>query len=218
VLSGRGDRRQPGQALAEFALVFPIFAMAFFGVIVFGLSVFYQQQLTNAAREGARYAAVRSTEHPRCPIVSNLEPAAPPPLSYYRCDAPADGWPALSSYMRGRATGVGGNGMHISACWSSYHDDAAPTTTYDYPPQDPDGSVNVFIPCKYAKAENNPSLLACPPGPTTTIEDTGSNAPDNRVTVYACFNWTPPMAGFLLIPQQWTMRAVVTEVIHHQQS
>ena len=63
------------------------------------------------------------------------------------------------------------------------------------------GRANPFVPCKYAKAENNPSLLACPPGPTAVADDTGSNAPDNRVTVYACFNWTPPMAGFLFDPE-----------------
>ena len=52
--------RSRGQALAEFALVFPIAMAVIFGIIVFGLWVFYQQQLTNVAREGARYAAIHS--------------------------------------------------------------------------------------------------------------------------------------------------------------
>ena len=47
-------RRRRGQALVEFALVFPIAMSVIFGIIVFGMWVFYQQQLTNVAREGAR--------------------------------------------------------------------------------------------------------------------------------------------------------------------
>jgi Flp pilus assembly protein TadG len=58
--------RARGQALAEFALVFPIFALVLFGVISLGLWVFYQQQLSGAAREAARYAAIHSSSA-QCP-------------------------------------------------------------------------------------------------------------------------------------------------------
>jgi hypothetical protein len=37
------------------------------------------------------------------------------------------------------------------------------------------------------------------------------------VTAYACYVWQPPMAGFLLLPNQVTLRAVVTEAIQRQQ-
>jgi Flp pilus assembly protein TadG len=47
-LRRRGKRR--GQALVEFALVFPIFLMVLFSIIAFGLYIFYNQQLANAAR------------------------------------------------------------------------------------------------------------------------------------------------------------------------
>lgn len=47
-----------GQALAEFAIVAPIFFMMLFGIIDFGRYVYYVQILNNAAREGARYAIV----------------------------------------------------------------------------------------------------------------------------------------------------------------
>jgi hypothetical protein len=54
--------------------------------------------------------------------------------------------------------------------------------------------------------------------------DTASSASEgqgrivaNQVTVYACTIWNPPMAGFLLIPDQVTLRAVVTEPIERQQ-
>jgi hypothetical protein len=42
----------------------------------------------------------------------------------------------------------------------------------------------------------------------------GSNA--NRVTVYACYVWQPPLAGFLLLPDSVTLRAVITEPLEYQ--
>ena len=39
----------------------------------------------------------------------------------------------------------------------------------------------------------------------------------NEVTVFACYNWRPPMAGFLLIPNTVTLRAVITETLQYQQ-
>ena len=47
--------RAKGQALSEFALVFPITILTIFAVIVFGLYIFYQQQVTNVAREAAGF-------------------------------------------------------------------------------------------------------------------------------------------------------------------
>ena len=41
-------------------LVLPVFLMLVLGVIVLGIGLFYQQQITNAAREAARYAAIHS--------------------------------------------------------------------------------------------------------------------------------------------------------------
>jgi hypothetical protein len=37
------------------------------------------------------------------------------------------------------------------------------------------------------------------------------------VTVYACTNWRPPMAGFVMIPNTIPIRAVVTESLQRQQ-
>jgi hypothetical protein len=52
----RASRR--GQALAEFALVFPIAMLILIAVFDVGRAVFAYNGLTNAAREGARLAAV----------------------------------------------------------------------------------------------------------------------------------------------------------------
>jgi Flp pilus assembly protein TadG len=53
----RRDRRR-GQALVEFALVFPIFLLIFIALFDVGRAVFTYNSLTNAAREGARLAIV----------------------------------------------------------------------------------------------------------------------------------------------------------------
>jgi Flp pilus assembly protein TadG len=51
----RGGR---GQSLVEFAMVLPILCILIFGVIDFSLGLRSYISLTNATREGARYAAV----------------------------------------------------------------------------------------------------------------------------------------------------------------
>lgn len=56
----RDDRR--GQALVEFALVFPIFLLIFIALFDVGRAVFTYNSLTNAAREGARLAIVNQDE------------------------------------------------------------------------------------------------------------------------------------------------------------
>jgi Flp pilus assembly protein TadG len=50
--------RRDGQALVEFALVLPIFLLIVFGVFDLGRGVYAYNTVANAAREGARVAAV----------------------------------------------------------------------------------------------------------------------------------------------------------------
>ena len=38
----------------------------------------------------------------------------------------------------------------------------------------------------------------------------------NRVVVYSCYNWSPPLAGFLGIPQNVVLQAVYAEGLQHQ--
>jgi Flp pilus assembly protein TadG len=54
----RGERRQRGQGLTEFALVIPIFLLLVVALFDLGRAVFAYNTLTNAAREGARTAIV----------------------------------------------------------------------------------------------------------------------------------------------------------------
>jgi Flp pilus assembly protein TadG len=57
----RKNRR--GAAVVEFAIVAPVFFLLVFGMIEYGRMVMVQQVLTNASREGARYAVIQSTNN-----------------------------------------------------------------------------------------------------------------------------------------------------------
>ncbi len=57
----RDSHRHAGQNLVEFALVIPIFLLFLFGTVEFGWLLYIDHQVTNAAREGARWAAVHGT-------------------------------------------------------------------------------------------------------------------------------------------------------------
>ena len=54
----RLSRAARGQSLVEFALVLPILMIIVFGIIDFGMGLRSYISLTNATREGARFAAV----------------------------------------------------------------------------------------------------------------------------------------------------------------
>jgi Flp pilus assembly protein TadG len=54
-----GWRSERGQALAEFALVLPLILFFIAGILEFGRAWNIKQAITDAAREGARYAVVQ---------------------------------------------------------------------------------------------------------------------------------------------------------------
>lgn len=51
-------RAENGQSIVEFALILPLLSLVIFGIIQFGLLFYTYIDLTSAAREGARKAAV----------------------------------------------------------------------------------------------------------------------------------------------------------------
>lgn len=51
-----------GQAAVELAFVLPVFFLLIFGIIEGGRLIFTYNELTNAAREGARYAVAHGTQ------------------------------------------------------------------------------------------------------------------------------------------------------------
>ena len=50
---------QEGAAVVEFAIVLPLLLLLLFGMIEFGLLMYNKQVITNASREGARWAIVQ---------------------------------------------------------------------------------------------------------------------------------------------------------------
>jgi hypothetical protein len=213
-----------GQALVEFALILPLFIMVLMGVIVLGLVVFYNQQLTNAAREAARFGSIHSASDPFCPVVGHLDPANPP-LGYARCDPVDTSWPRMTAFARSKVFGLNPANVRFFACWSGYawngNPDAPPPGTYATPLN---SVTSTWSQCTINSVDptQDPSAIGCAPGLTT--QDTASSLSEgpgrivaNRVTAYACYQWSPPMAGFLLIPQTVTFRAVISEPIQRQQ-
>jgi Flp pilus assembly protein TadG len=58
----RRHRRQRGQSLLEFALVLPLLLIFLFAIIDFGMALRSYVTITNAGREGARYAVTCQTD------------------------------------------------------------------------------------------------------------------------------------------------------------
>jgi Flp pilus assembly protein TadG len=53
------NQSESGAALVEFTILMPVLFMILFGIVEFGAMIWMQNDMTNAAREGARKAAVR---------------------------------------------------------------------------------------------------------------------------------------------------------------
>lgn len=231
-------RRPRGQALVEFALVTPLLVVLLGGIVIFGVGVFYQQQLTNAAREAARYASIHSATS-QCPTRSwispnlNQLPADFQLDTYQDCDPPDLGWPEMTAYARSKVFGLDPSLVHFSACWSGYWDNPPGTTwtgpqDWDAPAIGDDGQPNQFYPCRIGGVDprTEASSISCPPPATVytanpqTTDDTASNLAataaltTNQVTVYACYLWSPPLVSDIVGTIK--MQAVITEAMQHQ--
>jgi hypothetical protein len=86
---GRLDR---GQGLAEFAIVLPVFLLVVFGMIDVGRVIWATDDITNAAREGARYASVHGGTFCSAPTSTTVCCPTGPSLS----GTPASGCPTWS--------------------------------------------------------------------------------------------------------------------------
>lgn len=230
--------------MVELALVFPLFIAVLVGIISLGIGVFYQEQVTNAAREAARWAAVHSATA-ACPTIGSLDPegvdpetgfsgAYPEPTTYVP-DLSAtcyDDWTPMIDWTRSRIFGLNRTDVQISACWSSYHDttngnyDAPPPGTYEIPVGSGTSTTfnTAWAQCRIDGSDPTTESAAIGCASNLPTDDTGSSMSEgpgiiigNRVTAYACYRWSPPMAGFLLIPREVTLRGVVTEPIQRQQ-
>jgi hypothetical protein len=239
------------------ALVMPLFVSVIFGIIVLGIGAFYQQQLTNAARQGARYASTHSATS-QCPTVSNLPPdisLLPAPNQYFPCDPPTTRWPLMLAASRDKIFGLDRSAVRTTACWSGYwtQDTNGNWASYDQVAVDPaTHQPNAFRQCTVPvygwTPSQNPDVdasanhtinartfLDVSTGDAIRIDCSrdfpltsstndmssayaASNAANsNQITVIACYQWTPPLAGFLLLPRKVLMSATISEALEYQQ-
>jgi TadE-like protein len=238
----RSREARRGQAMVELALILPLFLTVVFGIIILGIGLFYQQEVTNAAREAARYAAIHSATA-QASVVGHLDPGGldgsgnvgtyPAPDTYQRYYTPDNRWQVgttgMTPYARQRIFGLNTAQVFVAACWSGWRNvttgsfDAPPPGTYDI------NDVTVSIASSWDQCRidghdptTDPNQIGC--SASLATEDKASSMSEgpgvivaNKVTAYACFEWEPPLAGFLLIPQTVTLRGVISEPIQRQQ-
>lgn len=227
--------------MVEMALVFPLFLVLLFGLVSFGIAIFYQQQVTNAAREAARYAAIHSATS-QCPTASRLAPMPPPSDRYHACDSPEEGWPDMTTHAQSLVFGLPAMDVQVAACWAGYVEGGA----YDAPPPGdyalPDGSVrtvsSTWSPCTIGGVDPlvTPAGVPCTSSVGASTVDTASNLSEgpgrivaNQVVAYTCYVWNPPLGGIAIsvpcdvgwcsieiIPSEITLRGVVSEPIQRQ--
>jgi len=114
-----------GQALAEFALIAPLFFLILFGIIEGGRFIFYYEVLNNATREGARYAIVNGANTIGC----STGPSAPGTTS---CDPTgAD----VIRVVRSNAFGIPPASVSVTPTWAPDNGRGSTVTigaTYSY--------------------------------------------------------------------------------------
>jgi hypothetical protein len=104
---GSGGRTSRAQALVEFALVAPMFFLLLFGIVEAGRFIFYYETLSNATREGARYAIVNGANTLGCP-------SGPPAPGTSACDTSGAN---VVTRVRQAAIGVP-NPIVVTPTWS----------------------------------------------------------------------------------------------------
>lgn len=152
----------PGQALVEFALVAPLFTMVLVGIIVLGFGLFLSQEVTNVAREGARFATLH-TATSQCPTVSNLYPnpgLLSVPNNYFPCDTPGLRWPYMTAAAREKVFGMNRDRLHVTACWSGYwtKDTSGNWASYDQPATSPNQFRECTLPVYGWSPGQNPDV------------------------------------------------------------
>ena len=102
------SRHERGQSLAEFALIAPLFFMLLFGIIEGGRFIFYYETLSNATREGARYAIVNGERSLTCSTGPDDG------TSSTSCDPTGDD---VVDKVRRSAIGMVGSDIDVDRCW-----------------------------------------------------------------------------------------------------
>ena len=115
----RRSGRTRGQALLEFALVLPIFLALLFMIVDFGRVVWATGSLSNAAREGARYAIVHGgTASNPCPVGPSVPGITVIPVASTSCPHPSPSKQSIIDAVQSYAV-AGGKSVTVTVCYGS---------------------------------------------------------------------------------------------------
>lgn len=103
-----------GQAMVEFALIFPIFILLLVGMFDLGRVVWVNNTLATAAREAARYAIVHG-ENSACPV-GPAAPGATIPTPDTSCPYPSPSRQGIKDVAHKWAAGTSAN-VTVSVCY-----------------------------------------------------------------------------------------------------
>ncbi len=183
----RRSGRTHGQALAEFALVAPLFFLLMLALIEFGRAVYYTQILDSAARDGARYAIVHGFQ--------SFCPSGPMAFGGLNtCDPNGD---RVISTVEDRSIGVTDKASkltaHVKWCDATLYEAEPPQSTCgDY-----DLATNELVPCS----------------DWTSLGD-GDNNRGQLVTVCVQYSYASFLAGVVPIPD-FTVTGRATLVVNN---
>ena len=115
----RGRTRSPGQAVAEFAIVIPLFLVFLMGVFDLGRVIWANSSLASAAREAARYAIVHGgSASNTCPVgnATGTEVVIPPASS--TCPYPSPSKQSIYDAAINAAI-AGGAPVNVTVCYAT---------------------------------------------------------------------------------------------------
>jgi TadE-like protein len=98
----RGEESERGSNLVEYGIVLALLLMMLFGLIDFGRALYAYHFVSEAAREGTRYAMVRGS---RCDI--QLSGCVPPP-----------GYPDIQTYLKNVPAGIDPAQLTVTPTWN----------------------------------------------------------------------------------------------------
>jgi hypothetical protein len=123
-----GRERSRGQGLVEFALVAPMLFLLILGTIEAGRFIFYHEVMSNATREGARYAIVHGAD--------SICPSGPAPVGYVNgCDPSGENVKSAVAAAALDLAGIGDLIVH-EPVWTNRSTPANPS------PGDPSNGTN----------------------------------------------------------------------------
>jgi len=111
----RGLRAERGAIAVEFAILLPVFLLLVFGIIDFGHAFYMKQVVSNASREGARYATRYTTDGSGNHLIPNaFDPSVTAWVtSKYSSMVPADADLQVTPDGAGYTSGTAGQDLSV---------------------------------------------------------------------------------------------------------